>query len=298
MMKQRSKLETKKMVAAEKDCSSKSKAKKVDPANPGKVSYGRKKTLIDSLYQDDDAKKSVMDRAEEVLRSIPVEYPRFSKPMLPSNVSYSFWMIFPLEFCKFHMPKEDVRVVLVDDHGKQRDTTYLTKRHGLSAGWRGFAMDHRLLEGDILVFHMISAYTFKVNIVRVYGLDVANAALILMLIQDSKSRTYNKAKDSSTSRKSEKRVKKLGQFEDQSECDDCSAEVPGVEKYITPKKSKKRVKKLRLIEDHSERQGDDCNADVPEDEGSGITEYKRSEELNHCGTHLVQDHHLNSIGCM
>uniref|UniRef100_A0A161ZS74 Uncharacterized protein n=1 Tax=Daucus carota subsp. sativus TaxID=79200 RepID=A0A161ZS74_DAUCS len=228
-MKQRSKLETKKMVAAEKDCSSKSKAKKVDPANPGKVSYGRKKTLIDSLYQDDDAKKSVMDRAEEVLRSIPVEYPRFSKPMLPSNVSYSFWMV---------------------------------------------------------------------NIVRVYGLDVANAALILMLIQDSKSRTYNKAKDSSTSRKSEKRVKKLGQFEDQSECDDCSAEVPGVEKYITPKKSKKRVKKLRLIEDHSERQGDDCNADVPEDEGSGITEYKRSEELNHCGTHLVQDHHLNSIGCM
>ncbi|WOH04724.1 hypothetical protein DCAR_0624136 [Daucus carota subsp. sativus] len=191
-----------------------------------KLLYGRKKTLIDSLYQDDDAKKSVMDRAEEVLRSIPVEYPRFSKPMLPSNVSYSFWMIFPLEFCKFHMPKEDVRVVLVDDHGKQRDTTYLTKRHGLSAGWRGFAMDHRLLEGDILVFHMISAYTFKVNIVRVYGLDVANAALILMLIQDSKSRTF--------------------------------------EKYITPKKSKKRVKKLRLIEDHSERQGDDCNADVPE----------------------------------
>ena len=74
----------------------------------------------------------------------------------------------------------------------------------------------------------------------------------------------NEAKDSSTSRKSEKRVKKLGQFEDQSECDDCSAKVPGVEKYITPKKSKKRVKKLRLIEDHSERQGDDCNADVPQ----------------------------------
>lgn len=60
------------------------------------------------------------------------------------------------------MPKEDVRVVLVDDRGKERDTTYLTRRHGLSAGWRGFAMEHRLLEGDILVFHMISPYRFKV----------------------------------------------------------------------------------------------------------------------------------------
>lgn len=63
------------------------------PASFTNFSYGRKKTLIDSLYQDDDAKKSVMDRAEEVLRSIPVEYPRFSKPMLPSNVSYSFWLV-------------------------------------------------------------------------------------------------------------------------------------------------------------------------------------------------------------
>lgn len=60
------------------------------------------------------------------------------------------------------MPNEDVRVVLVDDRGKERDTTYLTRRHGLSAGWRGFAMEHRLLEGDILVFHMISPYRFKV----------------------------------------------------------------------------------------------------------------------------------------
>lgn len=293
-------------------------------------SYGRKKTLIDSLYQDNDAKKSVRDRAEEVLQGIPVEYPRFSKAMLPSNVSYSFWMILPLDFCKFYMPNEDVRVVLVDERGKERDTTYLTKRHGLSAGWRGFAMEHRLLEGDILVFHMISPYRFKVNIVRVYSLDVADAALILMLIRDSRNRTDDVAKDSSASRKSEKSLKKLGQVDDQSEnqFDDCNTEVPEVKREMTPRKSKKRVKNLGQVEDQSETQFDDCSTEVlevkkkvtrkkskkrlkklglieahserqsDEDEGSGIAEYKLSNELNHCGTHLMQDHYQNSIGCM
>lgn len=319
------------MVAPKKDCNFKSKSKKqVNPADPKKASYGRKKTLIDSLYQDNDAKKSVRDRAEEVLQGIPVEYPRFSKAMLPSNVSYSFWMILPLDFCKFYMPNEDVRVVLVDERGKERDTTYLTKRHGLSAGWRGFAMEHRLLEGDILVFHMISPYRFKVNIVRVYSLDVADAALILMLIRDSRNRTDDVAKDSSASRKSEKSLKKLGQVDDQSEnqFDDCNTEVPEVKREMTPRKSKKRVKNLGQVEDQSETQFDDCSTEVlevkkkvtrkkskkrlkklglieahserqsDEDEGSGIAEYKLSNELNHCGTHLMQDHYQNSIGCM
>lgn len=50
----------------------------------------KKKTCIDSLYQDSDAKISVMERAEEVLQSIPIKYPRFSKSMITSNVSQSF----------------------------------------------------------------------------------------------------------------------------------------------------------------------------------------------------------------
>lgn len=77
------------------------------------------------------------------------------------------------------MPNEDVRVVLVDERGKERDTTYLTKRHGLSAGWRGFAMEHRLLEGDILVFHMISPYRFKVIffVVRYLGFSCTSSTL-------------------------------------------------------------------------------------------------------------------------
>lgn len=49
--------------------------------------------MIDDLYYDDDAKISVMDRADEVANNIPAKYPSFLKHMLPSNVSYSFWLV-------------------------------------------------------------------------------------------------------------------------------------------------------------------------------------------------------------
>ncbi|KAK1358854.1 B3 domain-containing protein [Heracleum sosnowskyi] len=186
LMKQMPKPETKKMVAPKKNRNFKSKAKKqVNPADPGKASYGRRKTNIDSLYQDSDTKKSVMRRADEVLQSIPMEYPRFSKPMISSNVSSGFWLILPLEFCKRYMPNKDLAVVLVDDLGIQWGTSYLKKQHGFSAGWRGFAMNHGLLKGDILVFHKISPKVFKVNIVRVNDLDATDGALILMHMSTS-----------------------------------------------------------------------------------------------------------------
>ena len=60
------------------------------------------------------------------------------------------------------MPSEDAKVVLMDEAGQERDPTYLEKHHGLSAGWKTFAMEHEVLKGDILVFHMITHYIFKV----------------------------------------------------------------------------------------------------------------------------------------
>ena len=60
------------------------------------------------------------------------------------------------------MPSEDAKAVLVDEAGQERDTTYLAKHHGLSARWKRFAREHELVRGDILVFHMITHYIFKV----------------------------------------------------------------------------------------------------------------------------------------
>lgn len=77
------------------------------------------------------------------------------------------------------------------------------------------------------------------------------------------NREDDAAKDSSTSKKSEKRVKKPAQLEDHSESqfDGCGVEVTEGKKDRTHRKSKKRVK-LELQEDHPDRQLDDCNANV------------------------------------
>ena len=60
------------------------------------------------------------------------------------------------------MPREDVKVVLVDEVGQERNTTYLAKHHGMSAGWKRFATEHELVKVDVLVFHMTAPYIFKI----------------------------------------------------------------------------------------------------------------------------------------
>ena len=60
------------------------------------------------------------------------------------------------------MPSEKVKVVLVDEVGQERDTTYLAKHHGLSAGWKRFATEHELVKRDVLVFQMTAPYIFKI----------------------------------------------------------------------------------------------------------------------------------------
>ena len=59
------------------------------------------------------------------------------------------------------MPSEEAKVVLVDEVGQERNTTYLAKHHGMSAGWRRFATEHKLVKGDVLVFYMTAPYIFK-----------------------------------------------------------------------------------------------------------------------------------------
>ena len=58
-----------------------------------KFSSTRRETRSDSLCQDEDSKKSVMERAQKVLQNIPDQYPKFAKPMVESSVSKSFWLV-------------------------------------------------------------------------------------------------------------------------------------------------------------------------------------------------------------
>jgi len=53
-------------------------------------------------------------------------------------------------------------MVLEDENGLEYEAVYIGKRSGLSGGWRAFALDHKLDDGDALVFELIEASRFKV----------------------------------------------------------------------------------------------------------------------------------------
>lgn len=69
----------------------------------------------------------------------------------------------PRQFCHTHLPKYDEMITLVDENEDESVTKYLADKNGLSGGWRGFAIDHQLVDGDAVVFHLINPTTFKVQ---------------------------------------------------------------------------------------------------------------------------------------
>ncbi|KAL9174148.1 hypothetical protein ABFS82_02G033100 [Erythranthe guttata] len=156
--------------------------KEVCSDNSKKPQSERKRTRDCDIYEDEEAKRSVMQRAAELLARLAKEYnlPSFVKCMLPSNVSQGFWLHLPKKFCTVNLPNEDTPVVLVDELGREHTTSYLLGRNGLSAGWRAFSMKHKLLKGDLLIFLLTEPCKFKVHIVRVNDIEVLFAALCLM----------------------------------------------------------------------------------------------------------------------
>jgi hypothetical protein len=61
---------------------------------------------------------------------------------------------------------------LEDEEGHEYNTTYLTgdlcgANAALSAGWRRFANQHKLVDGDCLVFHLIETTKFKVRVIYI-----------------------------------------------------------------------------------------------------------------------------------
>ncbi|XP_057247132.1 B3 domain-containing protein Os01g0234100 isoform X3 [Beta vulgaris subsp. vulgaris] len=127
-------------------------------------------------------KSSPMKRAEEIQANLSTEYPSFVKLMMKSHVSGGFWLGLPKKFCDDHLPMCDCKVVLVDEAGKESSTVYLAGKVGLSGGWRGFSIEHKLLEGDMLVFHLIAPAKFKIYIVREHDFGEVDGALSLLTL--------------------------------------------------------------------------------------------------------------------
>ncbi|KAI5679824.1 hypothetical protein M9H77_01051 [Catharanthus roseus] len=115
-----------------------------------------------SFQERADALKS----AEKLQTNLQSENPSFVKSMVRSHVYSCFWLGLPNRFCEDHLPKSTVDMILEDEEGAEYEAVFISKRTGLSGGWRAFALDHKLDDGDALVFELVEPTRFKVYIVR------------------------------------------------------------------------------------------------------------------------------------
>lgn len=109
-----------------------------------------------------------LEAAEELQTNLQSANPSFIKSMVRSHVYSCFWLGLPSKFCEEYLPKTLYDMILEDEHGSEYKAVYIGKRCGLSGGWRGFALEHKLDDGDALVFELVEAARFKIYIVKAF----------------------------------------------------------------------------------------------------------------------------------
>uniref|UniRef100_A0A7C8YGA2 TF-B3 domain-containing protein n=1 Tax=Opuntia streptacantha TaxID=393608 RepID=A0A7C8YGA2_OPUST len=132
-------------------------------------SYGvpRSRDLSNRVYATDEARAYALEKAEKLVSKLEEEgYPTLIRSMLPSHVTGGFWLGLPADFCRSSLPRADGMVTLVDEEGNEYPTVYLARKRGLSGGWKGFAEAHQLVDGDAVIFQVISHSVLKVYILR------------------------------------------------------------------------------------------------------------------------------------
>ncbi|XP_058110757.1 B3 domain-containing protein Os05g0481400-like isoform X3 [Magnolia sinica] len=131
-------------------------------------SYGRKSFTVDHTIRiaSYEERVSAMKSAEKLQSNLKSDHPSFVKSMVRSHVSSCFWLALPRRFCKDYLPRNELNMILEDENGSEYDAIYIGSRTGLSGGWRGFAVDHKLDDGDALVFELAEPTKFKVYMVK------------------------------------------------------------------------------------------------------------------------------------
>ncbi|CAN0909807.1 Putative B3 domain-containing protein At5g58280, partial [Linum grandiflorum] len=118
--------------------------------------------ILASFEEREGARKA----AERFERTLPSSDPVFVKSMVRSHVYSCFWLGLPSQFCTRYLPKRDSDIILEHEDGSTYDTKYISARAGLSGGWRAFALERKLNDGDAVVFHLVEPERFKVYIFR------------------------------------------------------------------------------------------------------------------------------------
>ncbi|KAF7129982.1 hypothetical protein RHSIM_Rhsim10G0005900 [Rhododendron simsii] len=129
------------------------KEEPIEPLGRARRSYSFNRTnLANRVYASAEGRAYAIDRAEALQSGLESKFPSFG---------------LPVQFCEKHLPSHDEFIALLDEDDNESPTKYLADKRGLSAGWRGFAIDHELVDGDALVFQLIEPTKFKVYIIRV-----------------------------------------------------------------------------------------------------------------------------------
>ncbi|XP_057789682.1 putative B3 domain-containing protein At5g58280 isoform X2 [Salvia miltiorrhiza] len=138
--------------------------------------------------------------AEKLRSNLQTRNPSFIKSMVRSHVYSCFWLGLPSRFCEDYLPKSTVGMVLENEQGSEYEALFIGKRAGLSGGWRAFALDHKLDDGDALIFELIEPTRFKVYIVRTSGCQNENGCVVAS-DTDEKPKKKRKTKDGNQTEK-------------------------------------------------------------------------------------------------
>ncbi|KAI8532828.1 hypothetical protein RHMOL_Rhmol11G0244800 [Rhododendron molle] len=219
---------------------------KIVSDNPSRSeSSKRGRDIVDNSSDHFDDQTRVMARAAaEVQASLAPEFPSFWKLMKPSHVTKGFWLGLPSEFCRLYLPRCDAAAVLEDESGYEYNANY-RKEKALSGGWRGFSIAKKLVEGDAVVFHLVSQRSpikFKVYILRAKDFEEADALSLPNYGSCAKETGAYADKNTDTSEKEEKKRQRLEPDDeschdwsdihsDTTEGSKFSGSVPGIEDF-------------------------------------------------------------------
>ncbi|KAL4568711.1 hypothetical protein LXL04_024326 [Taraxacum kok-saghyz] len=150
-----------------------------------------------------------MIRAEKFQSSLDTKHPTCLKLLVKAHVDVSagYWMGFPQPFSKLFLPKIDTDMILEDENGEIHHVKYIANKYGLSAGWKKFASDHKLLEGDVIIFQLVEPFKLKVYIIRANDLNEENGALSLITFEAHTEQTLLETGTPSTTKRKSKRRK-------------------------------------------------------------------------------------------
>ncbi|XP_045826802.1 putative B3 domain-containing protein At5g58280 [Trifolium pratense] len=232
-------------------------------------------------------RRCAYEAAEALQIKLQSSKPSFIKSMVRSHVYSCFWLGLPNRFCVEHLPTTGSNMTLEDEDGSEYDAKYIGSRSGLSGGWRAFALEHKLDDGDALVFELVEPARFKIYIVRAFpNVDEEENEEENATTLEPKGEAQNEIAKPKT-RSSQKQMQKMSEVSTALESkDEAQNEI------VKPKtrSSKKQMQKMSEVSTGLESKEEALETVKPKAAAKLSNKKKKSKEGNECEI----DHSINT----